>query len=232
MQTGHMKNNRSALFAEKVDSCAKDASDHCVNIKHKRGDTRDDGKVFWGYHGGGYEYWVTLEKFQFERAKAAKLQREYYKNNRYKVAKGQKACYEKHRSERIASRKRYCKANKEKLFSYAKRYFEKNKDRISAYNSLARARRRNALPVNANKKLIASFYEQANRLSTSWAASHIDPQFRVKFHVDHIIPLSRGGMHDPSNLQVIPAVWNLRKNNNPDYPLPSAYANAVKVSSF
>ena len=227
-----MKNNRSALFAEKVEPCDKNTSDHCVNIKLKRGDKRDDGKVFFGYQKGKYEYWVTPEKFEFERAKAAKLQREYYKTNKCKVAQCQKACYEKHRSERIASRKRYCQANKEKISAYSQKYCEQNKDKIIANNSVARARKRNAVPANANKTLMASFYEQANRLSASWSANHIDPKFRVKFHVDHIIPLFCGGMHDPSNLQVIPAIWNLRKNKNPNYPLPSAYANAVKVSSF
>ena len=33
------------------------------------------------------------------------------------------------------------------------------------------------------------------------------------WHVDHIIPLSKGGLHKPTNLQVVPAVWNLKKHN-------------------
>lgn len=34
------------------------------------------------------------------------------------------------------------------------------------------------------------------------------------WHVDHIQPLSRGGSHSPENLQLIPAIENLRKSNN------------------
>lgn len=34
-----------------------------------------------------------------------------------------------------------------------------------------------------------------------------------RFHVDHIVPLSRGGFHAYENLRVIPAVDNLRKGN-------------------
>jgi 5-methylcytosine-specific restriction endonuclease McrA len=33
----------------------------------------------------------------------------------------------------------------------------------------------------------------------------------VAFHVDHIIPLAKGGAHLPENLQILPAEENLRK---------------------
>lgn len=34
------------------------------------------------------------------------------------------------------------------------------------------------------------------------------------WHVDHIVPLSKGGLHTLSNLQVVPATWNVKKSNN------------------
>lgn len=34
-----------------------------------------------------------------------------------------------------------------------------------------------------------------------------------KWHVDHIIPVSKGGTSEPSNLQVVPAFWNRQKSN-------------------
>lgn len=36
----------------------------------------------------------------------------------------------------------------------------------------------------------------------------------IEHHIDHFIPLSRSGMHTPSNLRIIPATVNLRKNSN------------------
>jgi 5-methylcytosine-specific restriction endonuclease McrA len=34
-----------------------------------------------------------------------------------------------------------------------------------------------------------------------------------KWHVDHIIPVSKGGSSQHDNIQVVPAVWNRRKSN-------------------
>jgi len=33
-----------------------------------------------------------------------------------------------------------------------------------------------------------------------------------EWHVDHVIPVAKGGTNKYSNLQVVPAIWNLKKN--------------------
>ena len=35
----------------------------------------------------------------------------------------------------------------------------------------------------------------------------------IKWHVDHIIPVSKGGASNHDNIQVVPALWNRRKSN-------------------
>ena len=34
-----------------------------------------------------------------------------------------------------------------------------------------------------------------------------------KWHIDHIVPVSKGGTSQPNNLQVVPASWNRKKSN-------------------
>ena len=34
-----------------------------------------------------------------------------------------------------------------------------------------------------------------------------------KWHVDHVVPVSKGGTSEPNNLQVVPASWNRKKSN-------------------
>jgi 5-methylcytosine-specific restriction endonuclease McrA len=37
------------------------------------------------------------------------------------------------------------------------------------------------------------------------------PELGKKMHVDHIMPLSRGGLHEVENLQILPIGLNMRK---------------------
>jgi len=37
------------------------------------------------------------------------------------------------------------------------------------------------------------------------------PELGHKMHVDHVIPLARGGLHHEDNLQILPAGINMRK---------------------
>lgn len=64
-----------------------------------------------------------------------------------------------------------------------------------------------ATPENqtkADREAIAGIYHQAREMTIATGMLH---------HVDHIVPLSKGGLHEPSNLQVITAQENLSKGS-------------------
>ena len=49
-------------------------------------------------------------------------------------------------------------------------------------------------------------------------AAQLEIQDGIKRHVDHIIPLSRGGKHEAVNLQILSAIENMKKGANmPSY---------------
>jgi len=114
--------------------------------------------------------------------------------------------YQKNKEEILQKNKAWREANKDHVKEinhvwYEKNY-EKNRDRYFHHAHVRRAR----------------LYEQTLRLSKS-EAREIKTLFRWaqelpgEWHVDHIVPLSKGGKHRLYNLQLIPASQNLSKRD-------------------
>lgn len=73
----------------------------------------------------------------------------------------------------------------------------RNKANVYAY----RARLRNAIPEDADLKLIRTIYEHCPS----------------GYHVDHIVALAAGGMHHQDNLQYLEVSENCRKGKDREY---------------
>ena len=142
---------------------------------------------------------------------AAKRKVNYKKNRR--AILDQKKKYQEDNKEMVSLKGRlYYAANKSIIIAKRKTYKEANKGIVSALNSRRRASKLKATPLWANQELVTSFYKQAKRFEV-WLG--------VEYHVDHIIPLKHPdvcGLHNEFNLQIIPAIDNMKKSNkfNPD----------------
>ena len=71
--------------------------------------------------------------------------------------------------------------------------------------TLRNAMKRAIYPVDLNdeeKEEILKIYKQSKQMTKTTGIQH---------HVDHIKPLSKGGEHHPSNLQILTAEENLKK---------------------
>jgi len=105
---------------------------------------------------------------------------------------------QKHYVAKLARNKRYRLENPDKVAEWKAKDRQQNKARVLADNANRRALQR--VPLTPEVVQIYALRDFYRAMSLG-----------EDFHVDHIIPLSKGGAHVHTNLQVIPAIDNLRK---------------------
>jgi len=88
-----------------------------------------------------------------------------------------------------------------------KRYSQTEKGKITSNLSASnrRAKVRNQLPGDADFEKIRQIYAECRRISQETGIPH---------EVDHIIPISKGGLHHQDNLQILTLFENRQKGNS------------------
>lgn len=176
---------------------------------------------------------------------------EYREVNKEAVRAG-KAEYRLRNRERINKKSAaYWMANKEKLNEYKAKYTEANREKIRKYRAdyyaskkdefrkngarhyaenketyIQYARDRRAIKRNAEGRHTAAditrIFEHQRGLCVN-CHTKLFKSGKQKFHVDHIIPLAKGGSNWPSNLQCLCPTCNLSKGAKD--PLEWAHQN-------
>ena len=161
------------------------------------------------------------EYYENNKEKCLALSKAYAKNNKEKLDRYKNKYYENNKEKVLATKKAWADRNKEQISIKAKEYRSKNKEKVReinrAYNQANKDKRnalhakRRALKFRAtirltelDKFVIDEMYSLA-KLRTE--------QTGIRWHVDHIVPLTKGGLHKPTNLQVVPGSWNESKGN-------------------
>jgi hypothetical protein len=118
-----------------------------------------------------------------------------------------RAYFNANREARIGKLKAWAAANPERYAEVRQRWYDENRALRNAYSAAWRRACREQTPPWADFEQMKVFYEEAVRLTEATGVPH---------HVDHIIPL-RGrnvrGLHVQTNLRVITATENVRKQN-------------------
>lgn len=127
-----------------------------------------------------------------------KYEAEYRNKNRAILAEKAKKFYYAFPDKIMATRKKG--ANRARAYQRRRHalFPEKTKARCARH----RARKLSLASPDANQKLITAIYATAKRISRCTG---------ISFHVDHIKPLARGGLHHEKNLQILPGMINQRK---------------------
>jgi len=146
------------------------------------------------------------------RACSNKLSKQWKENNLDRAKKGQKEWRDANPEKVKEGVRKWAENNKDNRRKYMVEYRERNKDQAAVTASERRARKRNQTHKDANKIDIKRFYRVTLYLSKFSGK---------KYSIDHILPLSKGGLHREENLQIIPAKINHLKHKSLKYKHPS-----------
>lgn len=124
--------------------------------------------------------------------------REYRQINKEKIRRSNLEYQRENRDKtRRWVRESYAR-NKKKSRARGKIYYEKNKDTIRAKQANGRSKTKGG----GNLQIMKVLYDASRRITKCTG---------IKFEIDHIIPVSKGGPHHHRNLQILPGTINRRK---------------------
>ena len=175
-----------------------------------------------------------VSKKNKERLKAK--QRKYYEDNKDKVAKANEVWREKNKDKVREIKKKWVENNKEKRLEQQRAYRERNKEKISVSAKEYRIKNKEVIKekskvwrdANKDKRNVNCAKRRALKFRATIRLTELDKfvidemynlaQIRTEetgfpWHVDHIVPLTKRGLHKPTNLQVVPGSWNESKGN-------------------
>lgn len=156
------------------------------------------------------------------KAKRAEWEKGYREKNREKLNENGRKSRLRHLEKNLercrkhsALNREQCRENtriwREKNLEYARDYYRQyaknNPGKVNAKTVKRKTLKMKAIPRWADKEKIDGIYIECSRISKETGILH---------HVDHIIPLQGKnvcGLHCETNLQIITATENLRKNN-------------------
>ena len=145
----------------------------------------------------------------------------YYQANSEKISVNQKAYYQANAEKILVNHKAYREANAEKYAEYHKAYREANRDKISVnHKAYQQTPIGKAVQKNASHKrrsitrqgdvTTQQLLELQNNAKTCyWCGVSLKSK---EVHIDHYVPLSKGGEHTLSNLAVSCAKCNQTKS--------------------
>lgn len=149
-------------------------------------------------------------------------QKEYFKTyrdaNRERRRELLKAWKEANPDKVIAQRKRYYERSKKRQSEYGKKYYLANRERINEKNKRNIKLNPVAHSLRSHKRRALVRAQSVGdidieKLLSDMTCGICGQQIEGKYHVDHIVPISRGGAHMQDNLQLAHPACNLSKGS-------------------
>lgn len=154
------------------------------------------------------------------RDQLAEYSRDWRAKNRERHRAYSREYREKNPERTLKTQREWRKANKEKMDKYRNDWIENHPESYKASRSRRRYRRRvltqEAFVEDVNaKKLLESFDMKCGICGGEIDESKKNPH-PLSLHIDHIVPLSKGGEHSYANCQPAHASCNIQKGTKLD----------------
>lgn len=193
------------------------------------------GKIY--YHKKKDDIKERVKKYRENEADKVKVQkRQYYLKNKDKINLKSRLYEQENKEAMNEKRKEYCIANLEKIRTYKAKWLakdrkinpEKHKENARKYRKTERGKavqfsdrhRRRTAHRNGDVSSVELSEIIKNAKVCYWCRESLKNK---KIHIDHYIPLSKGGEHTLTNLVVSCSVCNQKKSAKD----PIEFANSV-----
>ena len=181
--------NRASINARDAARRAKFKEARLEKLNHpgikrlKRGDVRDDGRVFWryAYSCSGGERWVTKEQFESRRSASVSRSAEYRLENRELIQKRRADYYARPEVKARLSAYNHTRRKQDPLFVM--------KCRLRRRTHHAFARIGKSKPTKS-EELLGCSWEKAKAYIEKQFAPGMSWENRSEWHIDHVIPLA------------------------------------------
>ncbi len=163
-----------------------------------------------------------VEHSRENREKRHEQDRKYRQEHLEEKRERDRKYKEDHQTERILQSKQYYAEHREERLSYTKQYYQTERGiiakRAGAHNR--RARRKKAPGSHTTEQLYQQFKKQEGKCFYCQKELR---HARNSWHADHVIPLSKGGSNDISNIVISCPTCNRKKHDK----LPNEWANEL-----
>jgi 5-methylcytosine-specific restriction endonuclease McrA len=149
----------------------------------------------------------TDQYYKDEKSKIRKRQENYRNLNRELVRENNRASYWRNREKILAHSRIYYRENREKRLAQIKKYRDRNP---GYYKNWSRFKYKIGLNLNSKaKKKLVEFLLQKQFGRCYWC----NQKLNLARHIDHVIPITRGGTNDIENLVLSCPRCNWSKGN-------------------
>lgn len=158
--------------------------------------------------------------------------KEYRRINVKKISENRKLDYQSNKEKILEKSRVYRENNKQKILENKKKYYRQNREQIIYKHNLYSKTPKGKAVLDNSKHKRRQKYQQGdtttkqllelkeNSTKCYWCNCSLK---NIKIHIDHYIPLSKGGTHTISNLVISCATCNLIKKDKD----PIKFANSL-----